>query len=173
YPLMPLSVFESRTRNVANAVRALFAVGLFGAFFMGALYLQRVLGYSAITVGLAFLPLNLTIGIFSLGIAARFMGWVGPKRALVVGLGLAVVALVLFARMPVGGSYMVDVLPAMLVFGLAAGLSFTPGVALSMAEAGPRDSGVASGLANVTLQLGAALGLAVLASVSTSRTGHQ
>ena len=172
-PLMPLSVFESRTRNVANAVRALFAVGLFGAFFMSALYFQLVLGYSAITVGLAFLPLNLTIGVFSLGIAARVMSRVGPKRELVAGLALAVVALLLFARMPVGGSYVVDILPAMLVFGLAAGLSFTPGVALSMAEAGPSNSGVASGLANVTLQLGAALGLAVLASVSTQLTNRR
>jgi EmrB/QacA subfamily drug resistance transporter len=172
-PLMPLSVFESRTRNVANAVRSLFAVGLFGAFFMSALYFQLVLGYSAIAVGLAFLPLNLTIGVFSLGIAARVMIRVGPKRELVAGLALAVVALLLFARMPVGGSYVVDILPAMLVFGVAAGLSFTPGVALSMAEAGPSNSGVASGLANVTLQLGAALGLAVLASVSTQWTSRR
>jgi len=171
-PLMPLSVFESRTRNVANVVRALFAVGLFGAFFVGALFMQRVLGYSAIQVGFAFLPLNVTIGIFSLGIAARFMARVGPKRALVLGLALSVVALLLFARMPAGASYALDVLPPMLVFGLAAGIMFTPGVALSMAGAGRSNSGVVSGLANVTLQLGAALGLAVIASVSSMRTGH-
>ena len=171
-PLMPLTIFESRTRNVANVVRSLFAVGLFGSFFMGALYLQRVLGYSAVSVGLAFLPLNLTIGIFSLGIASRVMNRVGPKRALVTGLFMAVAALLLYARMPVGATYVADILPAMLIFGLAAGISFTPGVALAMAEAGSSDSGAASGLANVTLQLGAALGLAVIASVSSSRTGH-
>ena len=172
YPLMPLSTFRSRTRAVANGTRALFAVGLFGAFFMGALYLQRVLGYSAIDVGLSFLPLNLTIGVFSLGITARVMARIGAKRTLIPGLVLAAVALVLFSRMPVHGSYVANVLPGMLVFGFGAGLSFAPGVALAMAEAGPSDSGVASGLANVTLQLGAALGLAVLASVSELRTSH-
>src|SRR5438067_4947941 len=171
-PLMPLSIFRSRTRAVANASRALFAVGLFGAFFMGALFFQRVLGYSAIRVGLAFLPLNVTIGLFSLGITARVMARIGAKRTYVPGLMLAVGALLLLARMPVHANYVIDVLPAMLVFGLGAGLSFAPGVALAMAEAGPSDSGVASGLANVAMQLGAALGLAVLASPSTLRTGH-
>jgi EmrB/QacA subfamily drug resistance transporter len=171
-PLMPLRIFRSRTRSVANGVRALFAVGMFGAFFMGALYLQHVLGYSAIRTGLAFLPLNLTIGVFSLGITARVMARIGPKATFVPGLLLAGTALVLFARMPVHGRYVADVLPPMLVFGLGAGLAFTPGVALAMADAGPSDSGAASGLANVTLQLGAALGLAVLASVSSLRTAH-
>jgi EmrB/QacA subfamily drug resistance transporter len=171
-PLMPLRIFRSRTRSVANTVRALFAVGMFGAFFMGALYLQHVLGYSAIRTGLAFLPLNLIIGVFSLGITARIMARIGLKRTFVPGLVLAGLALVLFSRMPVHGNYLTDVLPPMLVFGFGAGLAFAPGVSLAMADAGPRESGVASGLANVTLQLGAALGLAVLASVSTLRTSH-
>ncbi|MFN2543494.1 MAG: MFS transporter [Actinomycetota bacterium] len=171
-PLMPLRIFRSRTRSVANAVRALFAVGMFGAFFMGALYLQHVLGYSAIRTGLSFLPLNLTIGIFSLGITARVMARIGAKAAFVPGLALAAVALLLYSRMPVHASFVADVLPPMLVFGLGAGFSFAPGVTLAMADAGPTESGLASGLANVTLQLGAALGLAVLASVSTLRTGH-
>jgi EmrB/QacA subfamily drug resistance transporter len=171
-PLMPLRIFRSRTRSVANGVRALFAVGMFGAFFMGALYLQHVLGYSAIQTGLAFLPLNLIIGLLSLGITARIMGRIGLKATFVPGLALAATALALYSRMPVNGSYVTDVLPPMLVFGLGAGLAFAPGVSLAMAETGPSDSGVASGLANVTLQLGAALGLAVLASVSETRTGH-
>src|SRR5437588_3386300 len=171
-PLMPLRIFRSRTRAVANAVRALFAVGLFGAFFMGALYLQRVLGYGATKTGLAFLPLNLTIGLFSLGITARVMARIGAKATFVPGLVLTAVALVLFSRMPVHGSYVADVMPGMLVFGIGAGLAFTPGVTLAMADTGPSDSGVASGLANVTLQLGAALGLAVLASISTIHSNH-
>jgi len=171
-PLMPLRIFRSRTRSVANSVRALFAVGMFGAFFMGALYLQHVQGYSAVQTGLAFMPLNLTIGVFSLGITARVMARIGLKATFVPGLVLVAVALVLFSRMPVQGSYFADVLPPMLVFGLGAGLAFAPGVSLAMADAGPSDSGLASGLANVTLQLGAALGLAVLASVSAIRTDH-
>jgi MFS family permease len=145
---------------------------MFGAFFMGALYLQHVLGYSAIQTGLAFLPLNLIIGIFSLGITARVMARIGLKRTFVPGLLLAGIALFLFSRMPVHGEYVANVLPPMLVFGLGAGLAFAPGVSLAMADAAPSESGVASGLANVTLQLGAALGLAVLASVSELRTGH-
>jgi EmrB/QacA subfamily drug resistance transporter len=171
-PLMPLRIFRSRTRSVANGVRALFAVGMFGAFFMGALYFQHVLGYSAIQTGLAFLPLNLIIGVFSLGITARIMGRIGLKATFIPGLVLVAAALLLYSRMPVQGSYVADVLPPMLVFGLGAGLAFAPGVSLAMADAGPTESGVASGLANVTLQLGAALGLAVLASVSELRTGH-
>src|SRR5438477_674880 len=156
-PLMPLRIFRSRTRSVANVVRALFAVGMFGAFFMGALYVQHVLGYSAIQTGLAFLPLNLMIGLLSLGITARIMARIGLKATFVPGLVLVGTALVLFSRMPVSGSYVADVLPPMLVFGLGAGLAFAPGVSLAMAETGPSDSGVASGLANVMLQLGAAL----------------
>src|SRR5438132_2491919 len=171
-PLMPLRIFRSRTRSVANSVRALFAVGMFGAFFMGALYFQHVLGYSAIQTGLAFLPLNLTIGVFSLGITARIMARIGLKATFIPGLVLVGLALVLFSRMPVHGEYIADVLPPMLEFGLGAGLGFAPGVSLAMADAGPSEAGAASGLANVTLQLGAALGLAVLASISTIRTDH-
>jgi EmrB/QacA subfamily drug resistance transporter len=171
-PLMPLRIFRSRTRSVANGVRALFAVGMFATFFMGALYFQRVLGYSAIQTGLAFLPLNLTIGVFSLGITARIVARIGAKATFVPGLVLTGLALLWFSRLPVDGTYVSDVLPGTLLFGLGAGLAFMPGVALAMADAGPRDSGLASGLANVTLQLGAALGLAVLASVSAGRTGN-
>jgi EmrB/QacA subfamily drug resistance transporter len=169
-PLMPLAIFESRTRSVGNSVRALFAVGLFGAFFMGALYLQHILGFSAIQTGLAFLPSTLTVGLFSLGITARVMARIGPKATVIPGLILGGVALLLFARMPVDGAYAVDVLPGMLLFGMGGGLVFAPTVALAMSGTGPSDSGVASGLANLTLQLGAALGLAVLASVSASVT---
>jgi EmrB/QacA subfamily drug resistance transporter len=171
-PLVPFRIFRSRTRSVANGVRALFAVGMFGAFFMGALYLQHVLGYSAVVTGLAFMPLSLMIGVLSSGITARIMGRIGLKATFIPGLVLVAVALLLFSRMPVHGSYIADVLPPMLVFGMGAGLAFAPGVSLAMADAGPSDSGVASGVANVTLQLGAALGLAVLASVSSLRTEH-
>jgi EmrB/QacA subfamily drug resistance transporter len=171
HPLMPLRVFRSRTRSVANGVRALFAVGLFGVFFFGALYFQGVLGYSALVTGLAFLPMNILI-LFSVGLTPRIVQRIGAKTTYLPGLALTGLALLVLSRVPVHGSYAADVLPPMLLFGLGAGLAFMPGVSLAMADAGPSDSGVVSGIANVTLQLGAALGLAVLASASTIRAGH-
>jgi EmrB/QacA subfamily drug resistance transporter len=171
-PIMPLKIFESRTRSVGNGLRALFAVGLFGAFFIGALYLQHILGYSAIRTGLAFLPSTLTVGLFSLGVTARVMARAGLRNTILPGLVLSGIALVLFARMPVDGNYVIDVLPGMLLFGIGGGLFFAPSVALAMSDTGPSDSGVASGMANLTFQLGAALGLAVLASVSATATAH-
>jgi EmrB/QacA subfamily drug resistance transporter len=157
HPLVPLRMFRSRNLTGATLVRVLFPVGMFGQFFLGALYLQHVLGYSAITTGLAFMPMNLAVGIFSLTIAARIM-----TR---IACGLA-----LFSRVPVHGHYLADVLPGMALFGIGAGLAFTPSIALAMADAAPADTGLASGLANVSMQMGAAIGIAVLASISTSRT---
>ena len=169
-PLIPLRLFRSRTIAGANLVRALFAVGLFGIFFLGALYMQRVLGYSSVATGLAFLPNNLTVGVFSLFLTRRIVARFGAKATLVTGLLLVAAALGLFSRTPVNGSFVVDILPVMLLTGAGAGLIFMPSVNLAMADAGPRDSGILSGLTNVSLQLGAAVGVAVLASVSSSRT---
>ena len=169
-PLVPLRIFRSRNITGANLVRLLFPVGLFGSFFMGALYLQNVLGYSPLRTGLAFLPQSLSIAFFSIFITGRLVARFGARATLIPGLLLVAAGLLLFSRSPVGGSYVVDVLPVTLLIGMGAGLVFMPSVALSMAGAGPRDSGVASGLANVALQLGAALGVAVLADVSAGRT---
>jgi EmrB/QacA subfamily drug resistance transporter len=170
HPLVPLRMFRSRNLTGATLVRVLFPVGMFGQFFLGALYLQHVLGYSAITTGLAFMPMNLAVGLFSLTIAARIMTRVGAKATLMPGLVFIAAGLALFSRVPVHGSYLVDVLPGMALFGIGAGLAFTPSIALAMADAAPADTGLASGLANVSMQMGAAVGIAVLASISTSRT---
>ena len=169
-PLIPLRIFRSRTVTGANLTRAMFGVGMFGSFFLGALYLQRVLGYSAIGTGLAFLPNNLTVGLFSLVITRRIVARFGARAPLVVGLILVAGAQLVLSRAPVRGSFAVDILPAMLMFGIGAGLFFMPSVTLAMADAGPGDSGIASGLANVSLQIGAAIGVAVLASVSAGHT---
>jgi EmrB/QacA subfamily drug resistance transporter len=169
-PLVPLRIFRSRTITGANLVRLLFPVGLFGSFFMGALYLQNVLGYSPLRTGLAFLPQSLSIAVFSIFVTGRLVARFGARATLIPGLLLVSAGLLLFSRSPAGGSYLVDVLPVTLLIGMGAGLVFMPSVALSMQGAGPRDSGVASGLANVALQLGAALGVAVLADVSSGRT---
>ncbi|HUD17212.1 MAG TPA: MFS transporter, partial [Acidimicrobiales bacterium] len=170
HPLVPLRMFRSRNLTGATLVRVLFPIGMFGQFFLGALYLQHVLGYSAIATGLAFMPMNLAVGLFSLTVAAKIMTRVGAKATLMPGLALIAIGLALFSRVPVHGSYLADVLPGMVFFGIGAGLAFTPSIALAMADAAPADTGLASGLANVSMQMGAAIGIAVLASISTSRT---
>jgi EmrB/QacA subfamily drug resistance transporter len=171
-PLMPLRLFRSRNVAGANAVQALFVAGMFGMFFLGALYLQRVLGYDALEVGLAFLPVTMVIGTLSLGFSERLNMRFGPKVTLLPSLVLIAAALVLFARAPVNGEYLTDVLPVMVLLGLGAGMSFPSLMTLAMSGATPRDAGLASGLVNTTLQVGGAIGLAVLATLATSRTEH-
>ena len=171
-PLMPLRLFRSRNVAGANAVQALFVAGMFGMFFLGALYLQRVLGYDALEVGLAFLPVTLVIGTLSLGFSERLNTRFGPKATLLPSLVLIVAGLVLFARAPVGGDYVTDVLPGMVLLGLGAGVSFPSLMTLAMSGATPSDAGLASGLVNTTLQVGGAIGLAVLATLATTRTQH-
>jgi len=169
-PLMPLHVFRSRNVSGANLVQMLMVAGLFGVFFLGTLYLQRVLGYDALEIGLAFLPVALLIGMLSLGFSARLITRFGARATLLPGLVLILSGLVLFARAPIGASYAVDVLPSMILIGVGAGLSFPSLMTLAMSGATAADSGLASGLVNTSLQVGGALGLAVLATLSTSRT---
>ena len=169
-PLMPLRLFRSRNVAGANGVMGLLVVGFFGMFFLGALYLQGILGYSALGVGLAFLPASLVMGTLSLGFSERLIMGVGPRRALVAGLVCACAGLLLFARAPVDGSYLTDVFPVMLLLGFGAGLSFPSLMTLAMSGASRSDSGLASGLVNTTVQVGGAIGLAVLATVASEHT---
>jgi EmrB/QacA subfamily drug resistance transporter len=169
-PLMPLRIFRFRNVTGANLVQILMVAGLFGMFFLGVLYLQRVLGYDAIETGVAFLPVSLTIGVLSLGFSARLNMRFGAKATLLPGLVLIVIGLALFARAPVDGDYAVDVLPVMLLLGVGAGLSFPSLMTLAMSGATQSDAGLASGLVNTSLQVGGALGLAVLATLSATRT---
>jgi EmrB/QacA subfamily drug resistance transporter len=170
HPLVPLRIFRSRTTTAANLIQALMVAGMFGMFFLGALYLQRVLNYSSIGVGLAFLPVALGIAALSLRFAPRLIGRYGARATLLPGLVLMFAGLVLFARSPIHASYALDVLPAMVLLGVGAGLSFSPLMTLAMSAAHPSDAGLASGLVNTTQQVGGALGLAVLATLSTTHT---
>jgi predicted MFS family arabinose efflux permease len=169
-PLMPLRLFHSRNVSGANIVMALLVVGMFGLFFLGALYLQLVLGYSPLEVGLAFLPGSLLMGLLSLGFTDRLNMRFGARRVLITGLSLLLVAMLLFARVPVDGNYLVDVFPTMIIFGAGAGIAFPALMMLAMSGATPSDAGLASGLVNTTGQVGGAVGLALLATISTERT---
>src|SRR4051812_4110855 len=171
-PLMPLRLFRSRNVAGANLVQALFVAGMFGMFFLGALYLQRVLGYKALGVGLAFLPVTVVIGTLSLGFSERLTMRFGARATLIPSLVSIAAGLALFSRAPVNGSYVTDVLPSMLLLGAGAGLAFPALMTLAMSGATRSDSGLASGLVNTTLQVGGAVGLAVLATLATSRTDN-
>ncbi|HWC08580.1 MAG TPA: DHA2 family efflux MFS transporter permease subunit [Solirubrobacterales bacterium] len=169
-PLMPLRIFRSRNVTGANVVQALMVAGIFGMFFLGALYLQRVLGYGALEVGLAFLPVAGLIGLLSLGFSAKLNLRFGPRATLLPGLTLILAGLLWFSRSPVDARYLADVFPSMVLLGLGAGLSFPSLMNLAMSGAHQDDAGLASGLVNTTMQVGGALGLAVIATLATSRT---
>jgi EmrB/QacA subfamily drug resistance transporter len=169
-PLMPLRLFRSRNVGGSNLVQALTVVGMFGLFFLGALYLQRILGYSPFEVGLAFLPATIVMAAMSFRFTARLNMRFGAKATLLPGMACILAAMLLFALTPVDATYAVDLLPAMIVFGLGAGLAFPSLMTLAMSGATRSDSGLASGLVNTSVQVGGAIGLAVLATLSTERT---
>jgi EmrB/QacA subfamily drug resistance transporter len=169
-PLIPLALFKLRNIVVANTVGILWAAAMFAWFFVSALYLQLVLGYSPLEVGLAFLPANLIMGAFSIGLSARLVMRFGFRIPLSAGLLVAAVGLVLFARAPVHGSFVVDVLPSMILLGVGAGMAFNPVLLAAMSDVDPSESGLASGVVNTAFMMGGALGLAVLVSLASSRT---
>jgi len=169
-PLVPPRLFRLRNLATANVVGVLWSAAMFAWFFLTALYLQLVLGYSPLEVGLAFLPGNLIMGALSLGVSAKLVLRFGIRAPLVAGLGLAAVGLVLFARAPADGSFVVDVLPGMILLGAGAGIAFNPVLLAAMSDVQPEESGLASGVVNTSFMMGGALGLAVLASIAAART---
>ena len=169
-PLMPLRLFQHRNVATANGVGVLWAAAMFAWFFLAALYLQQVLGYSPLEVGLAFAPSTVIMGAFSLGLSARLVIRYGYRPPLAAGLTLAALGLLLFARAPVDGDFVVDVLPAMVLLGFGAGMAFNPVLMAAMNDVEPSESGLASGVVNTSFMMGGALGLAVLASVAASRS---
>jgi EmrB/QacA subfamily drug resistance transporter len=169
-PLVPLRLFRLRNIAVSNAVGVLWAGAMFAWFFLTALYLQLVLGYSPLQVGLAFLPGNLVMGAMSIGLSAKLVLRFGIRPPLGAGLLFASFGLLLLARAPVDGTFTVDVLPSMILLGLGAGMAFNPVLLAAMSDVEPTEAGLASGLVNTSFMMGGALGLAVLASLAASRT---
>jgi predicted MFS family arabinose efflux permease len=169
-PLVPLGLFRSRNLATANVIGVLWSAGMFAWFFLSALYLQVVLGYDPLEVGLAFLPANLIMGAFSLGLSAKIVMRFGIRAPLAVGLGLAALGLLLFAFAPVGGTFVAHVLPGMVLLGIGGGMAFNPVLLAAMSDVEPKDAGLASGVVNTSFMMGGALGLAILASLAASRS---
>jgi EmrB/QacA subfamily drug resistance transporter len=169
-PLIPLRIFRSRNVSGANAIQAFLVAGMYGMFFLGALYLERVLGYDPLEIGLAFLPTTVIMGWLSLRYTERLITRFGPRTTLVPGLFMILASLLLFTRTPVDGDYWTHVLPVMALIGAGVGTSFPSLMTLAMSGATDEDAGLASGLVNTTVQVGAALGLAVLATLSSTET---
>jgi EmrB/QacA subfamily drug resistance transporter len=169
-PLVPLGLFRRRNLATANVMGVLWAAAMFAWFFLSALYLQVVLRYDPLQVGLAFLPGNVIMAIFSVGISAKLVMRYGLKAPLGTGLALAGLGLALLVRAPIDGNYIVDVLPSMLLLGLGAGIAFNPMIIVAMTDVEPERSGLASGLVNTSFMMGGALGLAVLASIAAAQT---
>jgi EmrB/QacA subfamily drug resistance transporter len=169
-PLIPLDLFKLHNLRTANIIGVLWAAAMFASFFIAALFLQLVLGYSSLQVGLAFVPTNVVMAIFSFSLSAWFVTKFGIKRPLSIGLFLAACGLFLFARMPLQASFIFDILPGMLLLGIGAGIAFNPMLLAAMNDVDRHESGIASGIVNTSFMMGGALGLAILASIAASRT---
>jgi MFS family permease len=165
-----LRVFRSRNVTGANLVQISMVAGMFGLFFLGTLYMQLVLAYSPLEIGLAFMPVAGAIAVFSVSLSARLNSRFGERNMLIVGLVFMLVGMVVFTQVPVDGSYVFDILPAVAPLGIGLGLSFPALMTLAMSGASHDEAGLASGLVNTTAQVGGALGLAVLATTSTAHT---
>jgi EmrB/QacA subfamily drug resistance transporter len=170
HPLMPLRLWRVRSVATANAVGVLWAAAMFAWFFISALYMQLVLGYDPMQIGLAFLPSNLIMAVFSIWLSAKLVMRFGLRLPIVGGMLLAAAGLALFAFSPVGGSFALHVLPGMLLLGLGCGVALNPVMLAAMSDVEPGESGLASGVVNTSFMMGGALGLAVLASIAAART---
>jgi MFS family permease len=168
---MPLRLFRSRSLSGANLVQALMVAAFFGFFFLGSLDMQRVLHYGPLAIGLAFLPNTMAMAALSLGLSARLITRFGSRAVALAGLTCLAVGLALFARTPVHADYLRDLFLPMILLGVGAGLAFTSLSLVAMSGVRPSDAGLASGLLNTTTQVGASLGLAVLATLATTQTG--
>ncbi len=168
-PLIPLDLFRIRNLTVANIVGVLWSAAMFAWFFMSALYMQVILGYSPLQVGLAFLPANLIMAVFSFSLSAKLINRFGTKRPLAIGLAIAALGLFLLGFAPVSGGFLLHLLPSMILLGIGAGIAFNPVLLIAMSDVAPEESGIASGIVNTAFMMGGALGLAILANIAASR----
>lgn len=169
-PLVPLALFRAPNLAIGNLVMALLGAAWIPMWFFLNMYLQEVLGYGAFDSGVALLPMTLAIMVLMMLATERVVGRLGPKPAVVTGLGVLGVALVLFSRMPTGGSFVADVLVPSLLGAIGMSLAYIPAMITSTAGARPEDGGLASGLVNTTYQVGSAIGLAAMVAVAGSTT---
>jgi len=169
-PILPLRIFSSRRLSAANLVQALMTSAFFGFFFFGSLDLERVLGYGPMAMGLAFLPVAVVMGLFSIRLSARLIKRFGTVRVLVAGQAVIVVALLLLGFGPTHAIYPIHLMVPLALLGLGGGLSFPTLAIIAMSDAQESDAGLASGILNTTGQMGGALGLAVLATVAGAHT---
>ena len=171
-PLMPLRLFRVRSLVVTNVIGVLWAAAMFAWFFISALYMQLVLGYTPMQIGLAFLPPNLIMAAFSIGLSAKLVMRFGLKLPIGIGMLLAAAGLGLLAVAPNGGSFLVHVLPGMLLLGVGCGMALNPVMLAGMSDVDPGESGLASGVLNTSFMMGGALGLAALASLAEAKGYH-
>jgi EmrB/QacA subfamily drug resistance transporter len=169
-PIMPLRILRLRGLIGSSAVRGFLVTGMYSTFFLGTLYLEHVLHYSALQTGLAFLPWTVTVGILSLGITARLVARFGSMRVLLVGLGTVIIGLGLLAGAGVHTGFFPTIFLAYLAIGLGIGTSFMPLLTIAMADVPAADAGLGSGIVNVSQQVAGALGLAVLGTIATNRS---
>jgi fucose permease len=169
-PLLPVRLLRMRNFTTANVLGTIWAAGTFAGYVIAAFYLQRVLGYAPLQVGLAFLPAEMLVAAFSASLSAKIVMRFGIRGPLWIGLLLLASGLALFARAPVCGRYVVDVLPSMLILGLGAGVASTPLLLAAMHDVNSNETGMASGIINTSLMMGGALGIAVLMSLADLRT---
>jgi EmrB/QacA subfamily drug resistance transporter len=167
-PIMPLRILRLRSLTGSSAVRGLAASGMFASFFLGALYLERALGYGPTRTGLAFVPQTLTVAALSLGVTSWLMQRFGPRATLTAGMGSMVAGLALLARAGGHASYFPDLFVAFVLVGLGGGTTFMPLLSIAMSDVPPRDAGLASGIVNVSMQLSGAIGLAVTGAIAAS-----
>jgi predicted MFS family arabinose efflux permease len=168
-PLVRLSIFAVRTIRSANVVMLLVASGMFAMFFFNSLYVQRVLGYSPIQAGLAFLPVTVGI-VVGAGLSQVLIRRLDLRTIGTIGLSLGTVGMLLLLRLDVGGSYVGDLLPALLLISIGMGLTFVPLTLIATSGVDRGDAGLASGLLNTSQQIGGALGLAILSTFAANRT---
>jgi predicted MFS family arabinose efflux permease len=169
HPLVRLGIFRMRSITGANAAMLLVAAGMFALFFFASIYVQEVLGYSALRAGLAFLPVTGGI-IIGAGLSQQLIRRVGVRAVGLVGMCIAATGLIVLSRIPVAGTYLGDLLPGLMIMAVGMGLTFVPITLIATTNVNEHDAGLASGLLNTSQQLGGAIGLAVLATLAANTT---